>query len=266
MVIGHGSSDSNSFRLKLREMLPGNRVTYIGSQEAGNMTNNKCECHSGFPIGPMIDVAQQSLRHKPNVILVIGGTNDLLNDMQVKQAPDVMGRLIDNLTTTLPEATLVVAKIPPFGNTFIDRKRPPFNERLDPVVEKRQRDGKRVLLVDPAVPVELISKKDQLHPNDIGYQMYADKFYTALVEAGLRGWIAPLEEQETLDTLGVKEMLSNEIKKGKEATRQLVKGSHTTVSFVMGLVLAAAAYWALMKLSASTRLRFRFGDRGILAS
>ena len=259
MVIGHGSSDSNSFREKLRDMMPGNRVDYIGSKSAGNMSNNACECHSGFPIGPLIDVAQQSLHLKPNVILVIGGTNDLLHDMNLKEAPQVMGRLIDNLTSTLPDATLVVAKLPPFGNTFIDRKRPPFNNGLDPVVEKRQREGRRVLLVDAAVPVELIDKKDQLHPNDVGYQMIADKFYVALVEAGLRGWIVPVEEDK--DGQGAKGILSEETWR----SRELVQDLSATIPF-FGIVLCGAAYWVLTKVWASTRLGLRFGDRGILAS
>lgn len=260
MVIGHGSSDSNSYREKLRDLLPGNRVTYIGSKNAGNMTNNACECHSGFPIGPLIDVSQKMLALKPNVILVIGGTNDLLHDMNVKKAPDVMGKLIDNLTTTLPEATLVVAKLPPFGNSFVNLKVPPFNAGLDPVVEQRQKEGKRVLLVDPAVPLALI-REDQIHPNDVGYQMYADKFYLALVEAGLRGWIAPLEEQEALNDHGLKYKLSDEFRRGEEAMTRLVDNSQVNVSFIMGIVLCIAAYWALTRALRSTRLRTKFSSR-----
>ena len=257
MVIGHGSSDSNSFREKLRNLMPGNRVTYIGSKQAGNMTNNACECWSGFPIGPLIDVAQNSLPLKPNVVIVIGGTNDLLHDMNVKQAPNVMGHLIDNLTATLPDATLIVGTVPPFTNPFIDYKRPPFNEGLKPVIEKRQREGKRVLLADPAVPPELIVA-DQIHPNDVGYQMYADKFFVSLVEAGLRGWITPVEEDEASKKHGTTGGLSREIKTIGEATARFVDKPHANAWFVPGLLLSAAALWILIKALRSSRLRPRF--------
>lgn len=252
MVIGHGSSDLNSFREKLRDLIgTGNNVEYIGSQNRGNMSNNACECHSGFPIGPLAIMAAPTLRQLPNVILLLAGTNDLLHDMNVKEAPLVMGNLVDNLTDTLPEATLVVATVPPFSNPYIDYKRPPFNTALGPVIEERQKQGKRVLLVDPAVPIELI-QPDQIHPNDVGYQMYADKFYLALVQAGMKGWIKPLAEQA-----GIQDKLRDEYEVVQETTAAFAKKTHVNMSFIIGIAVFLSLYWVARKALLSTRVRLR---------
>src|ERR1700712_4085517 len=76
ITFGFLSTDGNGYRQDLLTMLSGTQVQYIGSIRAGNMTDNFNEGHSGAVISQIAGFANQSLPQRPNLILLMAGTND----------------------------------------------------------------------------------------------------------------------------------------------------------------------------------------------
>jgi lysophospholipase L1-like esterase len=71
---GFQSSDGNGYRLDLKNLLSGNQVIYVGSQQSGSMANNENEGHPGALIDQIATYAQASLPDRPNVVLLMAGT------------------------------------------------------------------------------------------------------------------------------------------------------------------------------------------------
>ena len=61
------SSDGNGYRNYLDELLSGNTVDFIGSENSGNMTDNNNEGHGGAEISNIASFATGSLKERPNV-------------------------------------------------------------------------------------------------------------------------------------------------------------------------------------------------------
>jgi hypothetical protein len=111
----------------------------------------------------------------PNVITMMVGTNDLDSPVGVE---DRLRSLVDKITTLRPETNLLVAKITPAPAFSTDED---YNMIVPNVVADFQAAGKKVHLVDlnTGFPTNgLIA--DQIHPNDIGFNWMAAKWFQAI--------------------------------------------------------------------------------------
>ncbi|KAK2739078.1 hypothetical protein FQN55_009611 [Onygenales sp. PD_40] len=195
ITYGQGSSDGNGYRLPLYNLLSGgNKVEYIGREKRGSMSNNQHEGHKGFPIGPVGNTGKPDYAEHPNIVLLLAGTNDVVFKINLKDAPNVLGRVVDDILTACPDAVVLVATLTPMLDANREARKATFNAALPAVMEQRTKTGKHVLLVDMGrVTTEHINATDGIHPVDEGYKLIADVWYEGILAAGEKGWIkAPI--------------------------------------------------------------------------
>ena len=130
-------------------------------------------------------ITDQSLStYKPNIVLLMIGTNDVLQNLDLGNAPTRLASLIDEIIAGAPNALLVVSTIPPCCN---DATVQAYNATIPAMVKTRAQAGKHVLFVDAhAAFVKNANYKadyissDGLHPSANGYAVIGDLFYGAI--------------------------------------------------------------------------------------
>ena len=168
-------------------------MEYIGSVSAGTMTNPQCEGHNGATIAQISSFANLSLSERPNVVLLMAGTNDMNIPFDPDTAPDRLGDLIDQIAISCPDAAILVAQLIHSGYVGTNTRITTYNSALVGVVAQRAKAGKHVLLAtgmsDALNKTSQNDYADDLHPNDSGYQKIANVWYNYLNIANSNGWI-----------------------------------------------------------------------------
>ncbi|KAK6607933.1 hypothetical protein H4I96_04168 [Botrytis cinerea] len=181
ITFGYLSSDGNGFRLGLRNLLTsaGNTVQYVGSVRAGNMSDNFNEGHPGAIISEIAEYAKLSLPEDPNLVLLMAGTNDMNNFNNVTTAPDRLSGLIDEITSMVPNVTVIVAQLTPASNSSVDAAMVAFNSKIP------------ISLLNMMDYVTVNDLVDGLHPTDYGYQQMAKAWFAGIQQVQKNGWIDP---------------------------------------------------------------------------
>jgi len=146
----------------------------------GGFTIDSDQGHSGIS-GSITNNALSS--YHPNIVLLMIGTNDINGNVDVQNAPQRLGNLIDSITSRAPDALVVVASIIPVLNSGTNAKVITYNTAVKQVVEERASDGKHVTFLDnyeainsqPNFSTSLMA--DSLHPNDAGYAVLGRSFF-----------------------------------------------------------------------------------------
>jgi len=127
---------------------------------------------------------QSCSTYKPNIVLLMIGTNDILQNIDLGKAPTRLASLVDEIITDAPNALLVVSSIPPCCN---DATVQSYNATIPDMVKSRAQAGKHILFVDAhAAFVQNTNYKtdyissDGLHPSSKGYAVIGDLFYGAI--------------------------------------------------------------------------------------
>ena len=156
------------------------------------MNNNDNEGHPGYTIDQIGGQAQNSLPERPNVVLVMAGTNDIVQTCALSTAPTRLGNLIDLVLSDCPDAAVIVASLTPLLDATREANRETYNQAIPGVIASRANAGKHVLLANmSAVTTSTLSTVDGIHPNDAGYVLMANAWYAAITQAGSNGWIKP---------------------------------------------------------------------------
>ncbi|WP_189938055.1 FG-GAP-like repeat-containing protein [Streptomyces aurantiogriseus] len=188
---GRGSSTGSSYRADLWAEFDaaGNRLDFVGTMTAGQLPDRNHEGHSGWRIDQIAQVADCSVpMHRPNVILLHAGTNDMNQNYSVGSAPTRLGNLIDQVLVDAPEAVVVVATVVPSTKPAVQPRIVEYNRSIPGLVKSRQAAGKHVLLADMS-SVTTADLADQLHPNDEGYRKMSTVFRDSIYDAAGRGWL-----------------------------------------------------------------------------
>ena len=191
---GWGSSNGNGYRLALATLITedGNNLEYIGRIKHGDMPNNENEGHSGFQIEPIGLEGKPNYPERPNVVLLMAGTNDIVFNSDVVNAPKRLGTLIEEIVTACPDAAVLVATLTPLLIPEWNSKALEFNSAITGVIEDFATARKKVALVDMGtVTSSQINSTDSIHPTDGGYALIAAAWYNGIVQAGKKGWIQP---------------------------------------------------------------------------
>jgi lysophospholipase L1-like esterase len=129
----------------------------------------------------------QIAKYKPNIILLMIGTNDVASG--VPNIPPRLGALMDTMLGADPALLLVVAQIVPQQRATPDTQNMlvrAYNAAIPPLVQTRVAAGKHVLMVDmyralTANPnYSTVDFANTLHPNDAGYEVMAATWYGAI--------------------------------------------------------------------------------------
>ncbi|PGH27049.1 hypothetical protein AJ80_01235 [Polytolypa hystricis UAMH7299] len=196
---GSLSTNTNGYRGPLQARLSGTTFDFIGTLVDGDMKDRSHQGHSGKFLSDIESYSLLSIRARPNVILLHGGTNDVDLQRDVSTAPERLGSIIDQLLDRCPDAVVFVAKIIGAKDAALQSRIDAFNSGVAKEVESRASSGKHVLLVDMSTILNTADLADKKHPNDSGYSKMADSWYEAILEADAKGWIGkPVKPEVTI--------------------------------------------------------------------
>ena len=113
------------------------------------------------------------------MILVHAGTNDTYGS-DPSGAPARLSTLVDYLTTTFPNALVVVAKIIPYPSQTANVKL--INDSIPTMVQSKVSAGKHVISVDlnTGFQTSTMLSSDGIHPNQTGYDWMGDTWYAVV--------------------------------------------------------------------------------------
>lgn len=134
------------------------------------MSDNSNEGHPGAVIFEIAQYANLSLPEDPNLVLLMAGTNDINTFLIVTTAPDRLSGLIDEITSAVPNVTVIVAQITPAANTTVDAAMVTFNSKIPDIAASKVAAGQKVSTVNMMDYVTVNDLVDGLHPTDYGYQ------------------------------------------------------------------------------------------------
>lgn len=185
-VIDSDNTESGGYRTYLWQALAssGYRVNFVGSEANGPKSVDRN--HEGYR-GQEIEQIANSVNNeitaeKPDVILLLAGTNDILHDNS-DNAPRRLSAFIDRILKQLPDTTILVGTLPP--NTESDEYSEQirdFNAALGDIIDRKIRQGKSVKRVDLYNRLMDSDLEDDTHPTANGYKQMAQAWYEALTE------------------------------------------------------------------------------------
>ncbi|KAL5327173.1 hypothetical protein ACEPPN_004865 [Leptodophora sp. 'Broadleaf-Isolate-01'] len=193
ITYGFRSTDGNGYRKHLLDKITAtaNGTTqYIGSVRSGNMTDNHNEGHPGAVITEIGNFSLGSLALRPNLILLMAGTNDMNLNLSVG-ATERLGNLIDMCSTACPDAVILLAQLTPAAKPDVEARIEQFNPAVISLAASREGKGMKIAVVDMPKFVTTADLKDNLHPNDVGHAKMADAWFEGIQKAAAKGWFAP---------------------------------------------------------------------------
>ncbi|KAF4981158.1 hypothetical protein FZEAL_2992 [Fusarium zealandicum] len=190
---GSGSTGIVGYRGPLRNKLLSQgktddiTVDMIGTMRDGNMVDNDHEGHSGEYLADINRYWKDSIKARPNLVLVHAGTNNMDKNRDLAIALDLMRSIIDGIFESAPDVTIMVAPVIWANKPAMQANSDHFNAQVESLIELRQTQGKHILPVHVDITVNDLS--DEKHPNDRGYEKMANAWLKAIVEADSRGWL-----------------------------------------------------------------------------
>jgi lysophospholipase L1-like esterase len=124
--------------------------------------------------------------YHPDIVLLMIGTNDVDNSIDLPNVPTRLGALIDSIIALDAHTLIVVAQITPTMQDPLNARISAYNAAIPAVVKARADAGKHVAMVDMySAFVSDRSYKttllfDRLHPNIPGFQRMADTWNTVI--------------------------------------------------------------------------------------
>lgn len=191
ITFGTGSSTGAGYRTGMRELLVagGRPADLVGDRRSGTGPDPD---HEGVPGAVIAEIAARSRVsvpfHRPDVVTLHAGTNDLNRDVDPAGAPARLGALIDRILAGSPGVTVLVATLVPARSPATQARIGRYNEQVMRLAEGRRRAGQRVRPVSMAgvTPADLA---DALHPSDAGYRTMAAAFHAAIEQSIADGWL-----------------------------------------------------------------------------
>lgn len=195
---GVGDPYGRGYRMALAQYLraAGVRTNFVGSQHRGEpvsavIRDPDHEGHGGYTIGELQRYAASWVRAaRPDVVLLMAGTNDMIQDVAPATAPARLARLIRTVRAARPGVVVFVSRLPGVhaAEPAVQRRINAFNVQVARLVA-----GTRgVYLVDNS-DIAAITNYDMMlwdrhHPNEYGYQRIAYRFYRAMDAAFTGAW------------------------------------------------------------------------------
>jgi lysophospholipase L1-like esterase len=160
------------------------KLTFVGAEMNGPSTvagmtfPKRHSGYSGYTIAQITasNIYDPAINMAPNIVLLHIGTNDMY--MTPAGAPMRLATLVDKLTTSLPSALIVVAKIIPYraNNSAVNT----YNTGITPLMQDRIAAGKHIVFVDQNTAFPDGELGDGVHPNIDGYKRMAGVWFNAI--------------------------------------------------------------------------------------
>lgn len=201
MPLGDSLTNDPRSRVTLWNLLveEGFTVDYVGDQrQTSGIPDPDHEGVGGITIeGVRQKAGQLMTRHKPRIINLLIGTNDIA--WYFAETPDETADRWDQLVESLfqhsePETWIIAATLPPMSSSLVGKEGVPnrdravqterFNEAVRKRVESRRESGERIILADMEAamdPAEHLSG-DGVHLNEAGYRVMGTVYYEAILK------------------------------------------------------------------------------------
>ena len=157
-------------------------IDAVGDRASGPFGTDRDHAgHEGWTIAQVHAGLRSWLpRHRPDVILLMVGTNDLWWGADSDHAPERLAELLDDVSRRAPDVEILVAAIPPFADRELDRRAVAFNMAVREIVDGRRAAGRRLSFVDGHGALDASDLADGVHPNERGYEKLADAWFVVL--------------------------------------------------------------------------------------
>ncbi|WP_236048832.1 AbfB domain-containing protein [Paractinoplanes ovalisporus] len=180
--ITDGFNVPGGYRINLWRTLigAGHLVDFVGSQSNGpaDLPDREHEGHSGWRIDQVDAQATGWVTATaPRSVLVHLGTNDIVQNYDLPNAPARLSGLIDKIRAAAPGADVFVASIVPFSDPARESAANAFNATLPGIVRGK---GFKVHFVDLHAALTTAQLADGVHPNREGYDRMAAGWASAL--------------------------------------------------------------------------------------
>jgi len=181
---GYLESDKGGYRDDLHRLLTdkGYNVDFVGdrSRGHGNFDND----HAGVS-GERIDQVSDRIdgllnTYQPDIVLLMIGTNDILQNNNLEDAPNRLSNLIDQITNQSPNTQVIVSSIPPDKNPERQKLVDQYNALIPGIVESKRAGGKNVTFVDTHSSMSTGDLEDEVHPTPTGNNKIARSWYEAI--------------------------------------------------------------------------------------
>ncbi|WP_264778263.1 apiosidase-like domain-containing protein [Deinococcus aetherius] len=166
---------------RLSGQVPG--LNFVGSLQngPGTLADRDHEGHSGWRIDELAAQVDQWLdRSQPDVVLLMIGTNDIIQNRDVPGAPARLGRLLDQMFARRPDLRILVSSLPPLQNPGENRRVEQYNAAIPGLVKSRADGGRKITFVNAGAALTLADLADGVHPTASGYNKLAGLWYQAL--------------------------------------------------------------------------------------
>jgi lysophospholipase L1-like esterase len=193
-IIDSTNRESGGYRIKLDAKLAtaGINADFVGSLSSGPSSDNQHEGYNGQTIDWLSLKAHQVVPvHKPDVILLMAGSNDLKTDSVATMKSD-MSKLLDVLAKDAPNAVILVSTLPPpqpnntAGQSAANADI--FNDALPGIVAGKAAAGMKVKLVDTrsltTSDMSPVGPDAGVHLNAQGYEKMANFWLNAITQVG----------------------------------------------------------------------------------
>ncbi|MDJ0732512.1 MAG: GDSL-type esterase/lipase family protein [Nostocaceae cyanobacterium] len=181
---GYLASDYGGYRDDLWSLLTNNgyNIDFVGNRSRGS--GNFDKDHAGVT-GERIDQVANRVNgllntYQPDVVLLMIGTNDILQNNNLDDAPNRLSNLIDQITNLSPNTHLFVASIPPDKNPARNQLVQQYNSFIPSIVNSKWVAGKNVTFVDIFSQMNIYDLEDDVHPTPTGNNKIAQSWYNAL--------------------------------------------------------------------------------------
>ncbi|MEV4023185.1 ricin-type beta-trefoil lectin domain protein [Actinosynnema sp. NPDC050801] len=183
--ITEGTQVPGGYRIGLWQRFGGgnHRVDLVGGEFNGpaSLGDHDHEGHPGWRIDQVDANVVTWLRNTdPRTVLLHIGTNDVIQEHDLANAPARLSALVDRITATAPGADVFVATIIPMGGEARESAARAYNATIPAMVRNKADAGKRVHLVDMHAALTTADLIDGVHPTATGYDKMAATWYAAL--------------------------------------------------------------------------------------
>ncbi|HEU5086938.1 MAG TPA: SGNH/GDSL hydrolase family protein [Roseiflexaceae bacterium] len=184
--ITDGYNIPGGYRIKLWQDLVARNpsINFVGSTSNGpsSLGDRQHEGHSGWRIDQIdANIVAWLNASQPDIVLLLIGTNDVLQQYQLSSAPARLSELIDTITSTSPATHVIVASIPPLENGDRNGRAQTYNSAIPAIVADKIAAGQSVSYVNAYSALTPADLADGVHPNQAGYDKLAAVWYHALL-------------------------------------------------------------------------------------
>ncbi|WP_088240287.1 GDSL-type esterase/lipase family protein [Calothrix rhizosoleniae] len=181
---GYLDSDTGGCRDDLYSILTdkGYNVDFVGDRGRGD--GNFDQHHAGVS-GERIDQVSDRVdglldTYQPDIVLLMIGTNDILQNNNLEDAPNRLSSLIDQITNQSPDTQVIVSSIPPDKNSDRQELVDQYNALIPEIVESKRAAGKNVSFVDTSSSMNTEDLEDDVHPTPTGNNKIARSWYEGI--------------------------------------------------------------------------------------